>query len=157
MAGTYRADIVREVALATNDFADLASLHERAKFFDIISCRPPKGGTAKMCRAQVLWILIEGPDDTMWRLKDPLSLPRRDDGDFQRDDIAYDKRRYCIPLSRLEAFGFSFDEARARDQADDYQPFMGGVDEDTGLWFTPRRPLRFEGLIFDKITGKYLA
>jgi hypothetical protein len=144
MPYTYRDYPVREVAIAVEDCRDNPGGGERKKSGDIVNVRAPKTGMGNAGRANTLRILVEGPDTSFL---DQLTEH------FEEGDTRFDKRRYCIPLHRLPA---AVDVNRVKDISDIYQPFLP-IDEDTNLHLgASLRPLRIEGLIFDKTTGKYL-
>lgn len=138
---------VCELALSLESCTPLAGGHERKLAGDIIACRVPGSGIGTAEAHSYLWLRVEGLEENVCaRLTDRV----------EEGGAAFDKRRYCIPLERLQAVVPTFDIARALDPLDLYQPFLV-VDEDgpyTFLTMTP--PLAAEGLIFDKVTGAYL-
>ncbi len=147
MPETYKEYVTWEIALAISNNRDLASGSERTQEGDIVNVRSPHEGTGGKVRSSILFVLLEGLDSTdMRRLKH--SLQETEDG------TRFEKRRYCIPFDRLPAF---IDQDRARDPDDIYQPFQL-IDEDVNFFIETAalRPLRVEGLVFDKLTGKFL-
>ena len=148
MPQTFRNYAVREVFLSVVDNRNLATGHERMKEGDIITFRIPAGRCGPASMARGLWLWIQGPDTSVLdRFKDRITTETEDvDGEF------FDKRRFCIPFKRLPAF---VDLARVRDPSDIYQPFAV-VAEATGEFLMNPRPLRVEGLVFDKETMRYL-
>lgn len=151
MPFTYRDYPVREVALAIQDRQPLASGHERMQTGDIIAIRKPSRGVGKKEASQYLWLRIQGPDtNELDKLKGMLDETGTEDD----PGIEFDKRRYCIPLNRLPGF---VDTARVQDPTDIYQPFLP-LDEDSLLYLegSQRKPFRVEGLVFDKLTGRFL-
>ncbi len=125
----------------------LASGHERIQEGDIVTMRKPLGYCNFGEMSSYLWLLIQGPDTSILdRLKDGLAEEDIEDAPI------FDKRRYCIPLKRLPVH---VDLARVRDVGDRYQPFFI-IDEETGKFLAKPSPLRVEGLVFDKRTGRYL-
>lgn len=150
MPFTFREYPVREIALAIKDNKDLASGHERTQAGDIIVCRKPLLAIGRAEAALFLWLHVEGPDtDVLDRLIDSIE----EGEDALLNVVLFEKRRFCIPLARLP----SVDLARVTDPSDIYQPFLP-IDEDTFFYLegTQRRPLRLEGIIFDKLTGQFL-
>lgn len=144
MPQTYRDYSVREVALCVADCSPING-NERKQAGDIITIRKPGLGIGKNEASAYLWLRIEGPDADVL---DSLSIALMD-----YEDRHYDKRRYCIPLSKLHK---NINLARVQDTNDIYQPFLP-IDEDNLLFLINSRPaLKAEGLVFDKQTGKYL-
>lgn len=141
MGQTIKRYPVVEVAIRCYSSAPLASGHERALEGDVICVRPPLNGIGMQEMRDFLWLRISG-----WEDNDLAALQTVVDG--------YEKRRYQIPLKRLKAACPAFDEARARDRTQVYQPFLG-VDEDTGLFTFTGRPLEATGLVFDVTTLRY--
>ncbi len=156
MGYTNRRFPIIEIGVLTINYPDHDN--ERAKEGDIIMARIPEHnvmGTA-VWRDRIR-LLIEGLEENEYPKLAGVNFDS-DIDDLEADDLKppiYDKRRYCIPLGRLEKIFPSFNINRARDVLDIYQPFMN-LDEDTGKYLTPRKPLNVHGLIFDKVKGDYL-
>lgn len=147
MGQTRRQYPVMEVVLACEDCAPLPSGHERKLAGDIIGMRPitaPQAGKVGSGEQhRYLWLRLTGLEENDW----PQLMESLD---------GFDKRRYCIPLSRLAQRVPGFDVAQAMNPAVAYQPFCL-VDEDSPFPFlTTHRPLDVHGLVFDKAIGRYL-
>ena len=136
---------VAEVAILTQNRPDHIS--ERAKEGDIITSRKAHYTIGTKERTNYLWLRIEGLEDEFMRQLTDLN--------FDGNSARYNKRRFSIPLHRLVEVFPSFDINRARDIADEYQPFMI-LDEDTGRYLVPVKPFQVSGLVFDKTLGVYL-
>ena len=157
MGQTVRQTKTYEVVLAVEDCSSLASGHERKLCGDIIGFRPVDAPQAGMVgsaeRNRYVWVLLELTDEEAGIISQPVVGGVDQDG---RVIEYFDKRRYCIPLERLEKIVPSFNPARAKDSGDIYQPFCL-LDEDPPWQIMTRaRPLGTEGLVFDKVTGGYL-
>lgn len=149
MGQTIKRYPVVEVAIRCYSSAPLASGHERSLEGDVICVRQPSNGVGMQEMRDFLWLRISGWEENDFGvLQDGV-----DDGDTE-NPTRYEKRRYQIPLKRLEAACPAFDEAAARDRALIYQPFLG-VDEDTGLYTFTGKPLEATGLVFDVMTQRY--
>ena len=145
MAQTYRnLNAIREVALAVQD-SNPNGTHERKQAGDIIVCRMPHSGIGLREMKEYVWLRLELDENVADRLMDSL----------EENGSRFEKRRYAIPLNRLSVLVSGFELSRAQDSADPYQPFLN-VDEETGFFLAASKPLRAEGLIFDKLTGRSL-
>lgn len=160
MPETFRRYQEWEVALRARDKSG-----EHARSGDIIDVREPIGILGTKERNEYLWIMLSGEDDSImqslvaYNTEPTFELSARKGIDLPALDASpklFDKRRFCIPLARLNQVS-PFDMTRVLDPADPYQPFMP-VDEDNGrvLDGARRRSLDMFGLVFDKATGKYL-
>lgn len=143
--------MIMEVALALMNAPDDAG-GERVKEGDIVALRPPGTGVGTKESKLFLWLRLEGLDtraeyDVLTRLS------------FEPDDedtgTKYDKRRYSIPLRRIKRFDPGFSLPRARDPADQYQPYIL-MDEEDLTYLAVNRVFDLRGLVFDKGTGDYL-
>lgn len=158
--------VVREIALALQDLAGLEKqvwitvdipdppppvltlvpLVERKRIGDILSCRVPREGVGLKERSEYIWLRVRGKWTDLAELKSSLN----------ENGTKYEKRRYCIPLERLEQIDPSFDTGRALDLSDDYQPFLP-IDKETGLFlFQKNKVYDIKGLVYDKLLGTYL-
>lgn len=146
MGQTNRVYPVVEVALSCTAHAPLDSGHERKLTGDIIAVRPPNMGIGLMEGHRYLWLRLDS-----WEEEQTGQLTMS----VQEGDVAYEKRRYQIPLERLKAIVPAFDVDRALDPTDPYQPFLS-VDLETGLFLSAAPPLDIHGLVLDVVTGEYL-
>jgi hypothetical protein len=94
-------------------------------------------------------LLVEGLEETELGLLGMTLIDPDPDGE------AYDKRRYCITLARLQEVYPALNIARCRDFNDAYQPFLT-LDGDDYTFLTEEIPLQANGLIYDKYIGEYL-
>ena len=152
MPQTYRHYRVWQVVLSVEDRSPLASEAERALEGDIIAIRTDGNGVGMKEMHRWLWVSVYGMDDDLMTF---LQEGVTEGDEFERE--IYDKRRYSIPLARLQAIYPTLDMARVRDVTDAYQPFMP-VDEDQGYYLegSAQPPFDVAGLIFDKTTGRYI-
>lgn len=67
----------------------------------------------------------------------------------------YDRRRYCIPIHRLKQVAPWLDLNRCYDLNDSYQPFIA-IDSEDYTYLAAHRSLSARGLVFDKITQRYI-
>lgn len=145
--------ITMEVAIALESLADDAG-GERKKEGDIIVVRPIGEGIGETETKRYLWLRIEGLFNRAEY--DVLALPIVVHDPIDPAIITeYDKRRYNIPLAKLQTFDATFDIDRARDSLDFYQPYMI-IDQETFQYLTVDPPFNVSGLIFDKSTGTYI-
>jgi len=147
MGQTNRKYPIMEAAISLEDAAPHSG-GERKLAGDIIALRREGvGEIGKKERHGYLWLRLEGLEENDFtQLTESL----------EQGGERFDKRRYCIPLNRLERVVPGFSISRAMDPADPYQPFMP-VDEDVPHSYLDRGPiLSVEGLVFDKVTGRYL-
>lgn len=150
MSETFINYPIREIAISTENSAPLNSGHERKLEGDIVAVRNVSNGIGSGETKKFIWLRVEGLEKLeMDVLIEPLTE--------EPFETIYDKRRYCIPLERLQKFVPTFDINRAKDATDIYQPFLN-IDEDNFLYLegTESKTLRIEGLVFDKVTGGYL-
>lgn len=132
-----------EVALALLSKGSLGTgLKDRAQAGDIISIRKPTGFMGVMERKIFLWLLVEGYYSPLISL---LGWP-----------TAFEKRRHCIPLHRLKQAFPILDIDRCLDPEDSYQPFVM-LDRESGQYLAKRKPIRLDGLVFDRVTGHYIT
>jgi len=145
MGQTIKRYPVVEVAILTQSHAPLASGHERAVEGDIIAVRPPSNGVGMLEMHRHLWLRVSGWEEGEFGT---LTEGVRDGA------VSHEKRRHAIPLGRLKQLKADFDEGKARNPNEVYQPFLT-VDEDTGLFTSCAPPFDAQGLILDKTTGRY--
>ncbi len=148
MAQTYRDERVREFGLITRDHHDFGN--ERVKAGDIAAARLLSHGNshgevgtginaatglrANICeRCDVLWLRVESIEYDLGNIDWTASI--------EEGDVRYEKRRYCIQLDDLKVWMPRLDLARVADKADQYQPFMGGIDQDRVDAYSFRRAL----------------
>lgn len=169
MPQTYREFPVMELALSCVQ----AHAHRKQEG-DIVAVRAPLGmiGTAE-ARSYV-WLLVEGLDTSlMTRLTEPLYAAYNGTAPLSVDTPIVDKRRFCIPFTRLQQVHAAFAPDRARDLRDVYQPFLP-IETETyyyrlgsehqplhGLRRLPAglvgvKPLHVHGVVFDKRFMQYL-
>lgn len=149
MGQTDRKYPTMQIAISVEDCAPIGDT-ERKQLGDIIAVRAPSDGIGKLEAATYLWLNIKGLEENEFAdLVKPIFNAA--------GSIVYDKRRFCIPLERLQRAAAFLDITRAVDTTDIYQPFLN-VDGDFPYLFFPRQysPLDVHGLVFDKDTGRYL-
>lgn len=142
---------VMEVAISLEDAPDNASGTERKKVGDIVAIRKPGSYCGSQETKLYMWIRIEGPEENefayfgrqVYEPTDPLT------------GVIFDKRRYCIPLDRLQIVYPALNQARALDPLDFYQPFIT-VDSEDFSFVAADPPYQVSGLVFDKVIGDYL-
>ena len=124
---------------------------------DIAAMRRPDIGIGLAEANLYLWLLVEGYEHYEWRgLTWPIYEPFDPTGEYDGSGYTrYDKRRYSIPLARLQQVFPALDLVAARDPAQAYQPFYT-IDTDNNLWLTDSTPFDIAGLVFDKENGVYL-
>jgi hypothetical protein len=138
-----------------------SSSHVQERFTegDIVDARRPGPAIGFKEGITRIWLLIQGWEFQVYgNLAQRIGEPFDDSGAYDPMVDTYtmrDKRRYCIPFSRLQSVFPSFDPGQARDLAETYQPFYT-LDEDNFFWLTDKSPLPVAGLIFDKANGVYL-
>jgi len=167
MAGTFKNYPIMEIAILCVHQEDHAG-GERAKIGDIITMRPPHHVIGSEEARRFLWLRLDGLEDAEFaKLKELVQDPPPTE--FKRHMVQhqndlreslvltrYDKRRCCVPLHRLQQVCPWIDLNRVRDPDDYYQPFVV-PDTESHFYLAPRpSPLRVEGLVFDKVRGKYL-
>jgi len=142
---------VMEIAISLFSYASLASGHERVLEGDIVSVRKPDEGVGRKEVEEFLWMRVEGLEESEFsRLTDYIQ--------DSTSEIIYDKRRYCIPLEKLEEIDPDFDIDLATYDDRIYQPFLL-VDYETDYTFVledGNLPFQVSGLIYDKTIGDYL-
>lgn len=150
MPETYKEYPIMELTLALESYKDLASGHERCQEGDIVNVRRPKNGTGLGVPKEYLKILVDGFEKNEFdRLTQPIGSGVDENGDV----IApfFDKRRYCVPLEKL-----NLDLVRAKDKNDVYQPFLLTDTDEPFLFLEQNTPLNVYGLIFDKLKGQFI-
>ena len=153
MPQTYKSYPVVEVGLQAYDYADDPG-GERFKEGDIVDVRLPVGQIGLKERASRLWIYIYGPDLSFWRHKSSGLYSGSIDESIAGLD-RYEKRRYCIPFTRLSALRPGWDLARIRDPFDNYQPGLV-LDEDDLTIIIQDNPIQASGNIYDKVTRTFI-
>lgn len=167
MAGTFKHYDIKEVAIRTVHKEDLGN-SETIKIGDIIAMREPHHCIGAEEGTRFLWLRLEGLEDAGWpKLSQVIQDPDYDEAKLQLRQLSlgvitelswtvYDKRRCCIPFHRLKEVCPWLDLNRVLDPEDYYQPFVV-PDSDSGFYVAPRNlVLRVEGLVFDKVKGRYL-
>ena len=131
-----------EVVLACEDLPPHTNGTKfRKQAGDIIAVRDPLGYIGTKESSAYVWLLMTGLSlDEWWQMT---------------ASMVGAKRRYAVPFARLAQVASYFDERRARDVTDRYQPFHT-LNEQTHHWVDSRPPLQAHGLIFDKRTGRYI-
>ena len=149
MGQTKKNYLIWDCALLVQGYQDHGN-HERANGGDIITIRPERDDIGMKEMRMYLWLRLYGLDDhEMYALKHQIEHPTN-------KRIFYDKRRYCIPFTRLQQQDPSLNLARVLDPQDPYQ-FYHGLDEDNGILTKGKRPaMHVSGLVYDKQLGRYL-
>lgn len=142
---------VMEVALSMENAPDNVSGTERKKVGDIVALRNPGEFMGVQEGKRYLWLRIEGLEENEFAL---LAQQIFEPTDPESGD-PFDKRRYCIPLDRLEVVYPTLDQGRALDPTDFYQPLIL-VDSEDLIFIDADPPFQVSGLVFDKATGEYL-
>lgn len=158
MGQTDRKYPIMEIGLSLISRSPLASGHERLQVGDIISVHPPSLGLGLKEVNVFLWLLVGDFEENEYAgLKQFIYQGSRFPGEKLLAENLYDKRRYCIPLKRLQKVYPVLDIARALDVNTIYQPFLP-LDEDNMLFLEGRGepPFSVHGLIFDKTIGDYI-
>lgn len=140
-----------EIALSMENAPDNISGAERKKLGDIIAIRAPGNACGIQEAKRYLWLRIEGLEENEFAAFIQQVFEPTD----PETGLAFDKRRYCIPLGRLQTIYPALDQVRARDPDDFYQPFIM-VDSEDFSFVAADPPFQVSGLIFDKATGDYL-
>lgn len=141
MAETIRRYPTVEIALSLQDMAPLASGHERKQVGDIIDVRKVSSVVGLQEMHKYLWLRVSGLEESDFSLNVGIE--------------GFDKRRYCIPLERLQTIAPDFNIEDALDTSTIYQPFIL-TDKETGLFMANGPVFDVHGLVFDKVTGEYL-
>lgn len=132
---------------------------ERVQEGDIVVSRLPVGEMGTSERHRHLWLRIQGWDrGVLERLTDPWYETSVSDplAEIETQDVqVYAVRRYCIPLTALANIYPALSLNRTTDYTDAYQPFMP-ISDEAGQAFLVNTPLDPNGLIFDKLTQKFL-
>jgi len=142
---------VMEIAISLVSYAPLASGTERILTGDIAAVRHPDVGVGRKEVEEYMWLRIEGLEEN--EFYDLTELI-----EDSTSGIIYDKRRYCIPLEKIEEIDPDFDIDLALDNDRIYQPFLL-VDYDEDYTFVledGHLPLQVSGLVYDKAIGDYL-
>lgn len=137
--------MIVEVAICTDNLPDNTAGGERAKEGDIVATRPPGSRIGTKEGKLFLWLRLDDLTYEQYVLAQVL----------EEDGVRYDKRRFCIPLSRLEQLDSNFSPSRTRDQDDMYQPYLT-VDEETYEFVSIGSAFQAQGLVYDKVTQSYL-
>ena len=140
-----------ELAISCETMIDLESGHERKKPGDIIVVREAGSYIGRREMARYIWLRVEGLEENEF----PALMQMEVDPEGSDPLAIYDKRRYCIPFSKLAEIDPDFDADRAADPSDVYQPYLV-VDAETGLYLIQGTPFDVSGLVYDKHTGEYL-
>ncbi len=159
MPETFRDYPVYELTLALFSKRDRQGEHIQEG--DIVDAYPA-GDVIGMGRKEIklfMRIRVEGWDSSQYgRLNTHLTEPPDDFDEIDPEPPKYDKRRYCVPLDRLNKVLPSLDLAKARDPNVIHQPGMP-VDTDDPhdyLEGAEMRPLPIEGLVWDKVLGEFI-
>lgn len=141
-----------EIGIAGRKFTDSIE-SERICEGDVVEIRKPLSAIGFKEANLFIWILIENLE---WfesnKYKDQSYDVSNPDLEFAQ---RFDKRRYMIPLQHLKTIVPEFDIDRARNPNDIYQPFRI-LDLNNFRWIIDNDPIAVEGLIFDKILGKFV-
>lgn len=140
-----------EIALCMINAPDNADGTERMKKGDIIAIRKPGSFIGSKEGKIFLWLHIDGPEENEFALFAQQVYEPTDPETGTR----FDKRRYEIPLGRLQVLYPAFNQSRATDPNDFYQPFLLIDSEDFEI-VTADSPYVVSGLVFDKAIGDYL-
>ena len=117
--------MIMEVAIALQNAPDDPG-GERMKEGDIIALRLPALSVGQAEGKLFLWLRL---DALIERSQfDLLTDMVREPGPVT--GVIFDKRRYCIPLARIQILYPAFNLTRARDPDDLYQPFLYVDPED---------------------------
>ncbi len=142
---------VMEIALSMENAPDNVSGTERKKIGDIVAIRKPGTHCGSQETKRYLWLRIEGLEENVFAVFTQQVFEPTD----PETGLAFDKRRYCIPLGRLQTLYPALNQVRARDPLDFYQPFVT-VDSEDFSFVAADPPYQVAGLVFDKATGDYL-
>ena len=140
----------REIAISLEEATDNPDT-ERKKVGDIIATRPPSSFIGSKEAKDHLWLRIDGFEENEFAVfRQAVFEP-----DDPESGSRFDKRRYCIPLERLQIVYPAFNQARALDLDDFYQPFLLIDSEDYEI-ISADPAFDISGLVFDKVIGDYL-
>ena len=158
MAETYREYPTMEVALSCFSKGPSGpEMHDRIQAGDIVGIRNPLPHIGLKEGKLWIWLRIDGLELNEF---DRLAFGNPD-GDYNPNEAAdlglpnYEKRRFCIPFQQLKKAYPAFNIDRALDPDDTYQPFMI-LDKDDYAWLTGMKPLNANGLIFDRVYGRFI-
>ncbi len=140
-----------EIAISMINAPDNASGTERMKIGDIIAIRKPESYIGTQEGKIFLWLHIDGPEENEFGVFTQQVFEPTDPETGER----FDKRRYCIPLGRLQVLYPALNQSRARDPLDFYQPFLLIDSEDFEI-VSADPAYAVSGLVFDKAIGDYL-
>jgi len=140
-----------EIALCMVNAPDNADGTERMKKGDIIAIRKPADFIGTQEGKIFLWLHIEGPEENEFALFAQQVYEPTDPETGTR----FDKRRYEIPLGRLQILYPALNQSRATDPNDFYQPFLLIDSEDYEI-VAADPAYAVSGLVFDKAIGDYL-
>ena len=141
---------VMEIAISLVNYAPLDSGHERVLVGDIVTVRKPDIGVGRFEVYNYLWLRVEGLEES--------EFSRLTDSIVSSAGEKYDKRRYGIPLEKLEELDPEFDADLALDTDNIYQPFLvvDYLDEYYFILEDDHQPFQINGMVFDKETQEYL-
>jgi len=140
-----------EIAISMINAPDNPSGDERMKLGDIIAIRKPVDFIGIKESKLFLWLHIEGLEENAFAVFTQQVFEPTD----PETGLRYDKRRYCIPIGRLQVLYPALNQVRARDPDDFYQPFLTIDSEDFEI-ISADSPYEVSGLVFDKAIGDYL-
>jgi hypothetical protein len=141
---------VMEIAISLVSYAPLVDGHERIIEGDIVAVRKPDKGIGREEAMRYLWLRIEGLEENeYYNLTDSIVSSAGE----------YDKRRFTIPLEKLEEIHPNFDINLAKEEDHIYQPFLLVDYYDRSFLYVVEdgyQPFQVSGLIYDKAIGDYL-
>jgi hypothetical protein len=140
-----------EIALCMVNAPDNADGTERMKKGDIIAIRKPADFIGSQEGKIFLWLHIDGPEENEFAAFAQQVYEPTDPETGER----FDKRRYEVPLGRLQVLYPAFNQSRATDPNDFYQPFLLIDSEDFEIVAADPAYV-VSGLVFDKAIGDYL-
>lgn len=140
-----------EIALAMENAPDNVPGAERKKIGDIITIRKPGTAIGSQEGKRFLWLRIDGLEENAFAVFTQQVYEPTD----PETGTPFDKRRYCVPLGKLQTLYPALNQIRARDANDFYQPFIL-VDSEDFSFVAADPPFDVSGLVFDKATGDYL-
>lgn len=142
---------VMEIAVATESLPDNPSGAERKKVGDIIAIRKSGQAIGTKEGKKYIWMHIEGLEEDEFTA---LTLQVYEPTDPETGQ-PFDKRRYCVPMAKIQEVYPLFDESRALDTDDLYQPFVI-LDTENYSYISIDPPFQVSGLVWDKALGEYL-
>ena len=140
-----------EIALCMVNAPDNPDGTERMKKGDIIAIRKPADFIGSQEGKIFLWLHIDGPEENEFAAFAQQVYEPTDPETGER----FDKRRYEVPLGRLQVLYPAFNQSRATDPNDFYQPFLLIDSEDFEI-VAADPAYAVSGLVFDKAIGDYL-